>query len=105
MVVATSIKLTTRLLRAGVKAGVRIVGDSYDNALAENMWSCPAPSLWHKISGLLLVDRVWRGIAKDLGRPVEAQDFVRPDAVEDAAGCLGFAVVVFDGDDLASWTR
>lgn len=35
----TSIKLTTRLLRAGVRASMGTVGDSYDNALAENMWS------------------------------------------------------------------
>jgi putative transposase len=35
----TSIKLTTRLLRAGIRASMGSVGDSYDNALAENMWS------------------------------------------------------------------
>lgn len=35
----TSIKLTTRLVRAGIKASMGTVGDSYDNALAENMWS------------------------------------------------------------------
>jgi transposase InsO family protein len=35
----TSIKLTTRLVRAGVRASMGTVGDSYDNALAENMWS------------------------------------------------------------------
>lgn len=35
----TSIKLTTRLLRAGISASMGSVGDSYDNALAENMWS------------------------------------------------------------------
>jgi len=35
----TSIKLTTRLLRAGITASMGTVGDSYDNALAENMWS------------------------------------------------------------------
>ncbi|MFF5339694.1 IS3 family transposase [Streptomyces althioticus] len=34
----TSIKLTTRLLRAGVQASMGSVGDSYDNALAENLW-------------------------------------------------------------------
>ena len=34
----TSIKLTTRLLRAGVEASMGSVGDSYDNALAENLW-------------------------------------------------------------------
>lgn len=34
----TSIKLTTRLLRAGVDASMGSVGDSYDNALAENLW-------------------------------------------------------------------
>ncbi|MGW0999760.1 IS3 family transposase [Streptomyces sp. NPDC002523] len=34
----TSVKLTTRLLRAGVEASVGSVGDSYDNALAENLW-------------------------------------------------------------------
>jgi transposase InsO family protein len=32
----TSIKLTTRLLKAGIKASMGTVGDSYDNALAEN---------------------------------------------------------------------
>ncbi|MFF7987620.1 IS3 family transposase [Streptomyces sp. NPDC007901] len=31
-------KLTTRLLRAGVEASTDSVGDSYDNALAENLW-------------------------------------------------------------------
>lgn len=31
-----SVKLTTRLLRAGVQASIGSVGDSYDNALAEN---------------------------------------------------------------------
>ncbi|MDX3633463.1 IS3 family transposase [Streptomyces europaeiscabiei] len=31
-------KLTTRLLRAGVGASMGSVGDSYDNALAENLW-------------------------------------------------------------------
>ena len=35
----TSIKLTTRLLRAGIRPSMGTVGDSYDNALAENMWS------------------------------------------------------------------
>jgi len=35
----TSIKLTTRLLKAGIKPSMGTVGDSYDNALAENMWS------------------------------------------------------------------
>jgi putative transposase len=35
----TSIKLSTRLVRAGVSASMGTVGDSYDNALAENMWS------------------------------------------------------------------
>jgi transposase InsO family protein len=35
----TSIKLTTRLLRAGIRASMGTVGDSYDNALAENFWS------------------------------------------------------------------
>ncbi|MFG2525174.1 IS3 family transposase [Streptomyces sp. NPDC048527] len=34
----TSIKLTTRLLRASIGASVGSVGDSYDNALAENLW-------------------------------------------------------------------
>lgn len=34
----TSIKLTTRLLRAGIEASMGSVGDSYDNALAENLW-------------------------------------------------------------------
>jgi putative transposase len=34
----TSIKLTTRLLRAGIQASMGSVGDSYDNALAENLW-------------------------------------------------------------------
>ena len=35
----TSIKLTTRLVRAGVQASMGSVGDSYDNALAENLWT------------------------------------------------------------------
>ena len=35
----TSIRLTTRLLKAGIKPSMGTVGDSYDNALAENMWS------------------------------------------------------------------
>jgi putative transposase len=35
----TSIKLTSRLLKAGIKASMGMVGDSYDNALAENFWS------------------------------------------------------------------
>jgi transposase InsO family protein len=35
----TSIKLTTRLVRAGVEASMGSVGDSYDNALAENLWT------------------------------------------------------------------
>lgn len=35
----TSIKLTTRLLKAGIKASMGTVGDSFDNALAENFWS------------------------------------------------------------------
>ncbi|WP_274919563.1 IS3 family transposase [Streptomyces sp. WZ-12] len=34
----TSIKLTTRLLRAGVDPSMGSVGDSHDNALAENLW-------------------------------------------------------------------
>ncbi|WP_159049517.1 DDE-type integrase/transposase/recombinase [Streptomyces sp. NRRL WC-3618] len=34
----TSIKLTTRLVRAGVRASMGSVGDSFDNALAENLW-------------------------------------------------------------------
>lgn len=34
----TSIKLTTRLMRAGVEAFMGSVGDSYDNVLAENLW-------------------------------------------------------------------
>jgi putative transposase len=35
----TSIRLTTRLLKAGIRASMGTVGDSYDNALAENLWS------------------------------------------------------------------
>lgn len=34
----TSIKLTTRLVRAGIQASMGAVGDSFDNALAENLW-------------------------------------------------------------------
>ncbi|WP_326589255.1 IS3 family transposase [Streptomyces brevispora] len=34
----TSIKLTTRLVRTGIEASMGSVGDSYDNALAENLW-------------------------------------------------------------------
>ncbi|MEW1873576.1 IS3 family transposase [Streptomyces caelestis] len=34
----TSVKLTTRLIRAGIQASMGSVGDSYDNALAENLW-------------------------------------------------------------------
>lgn len=34
----TSVKLTTRLVRAGVQASMGSVGDSFDNALAENLW-------------------------------------------------------------------
>ena len=34
----TSVKLTTRLLRTGVEASIGSVGDSCDNALAENLW-------------------------------------------------------------------
>lgn len=35
----TSIKLTSRLIRSGIRASMGTVGDSYDNALAENLWS------------------------------------------------------------------
>jgi transposase InsO family protein len=35
----TSIKLTSRLLAHGIRASMGTVGDSLDNALAENMWS------------------------------------------------------------------
>jgi transposase InsO family protein len=35
----TSIKLTTRLLKAGIKASMGTIGDSFDNALPENFWS------------------------------------------------------------------
>ncbi|MFJ7909868.1 transposase [Kitasatospora sp. NPDC096204] len=35
----TSIKLTTRLLKAGIEASMGTVGDSFDNALAESFWS------------------------------------------------------------------
>ncbi|WP_234334689.1 IS3 family transposase [Streptomyces sp. NRRL B-1347] len=34
----TSVKLTTRLVRAGGQASMGSVGDPYDNALAENLW-------------------------------------------------------------------
>ncbi|MFG2584795.1 IS3 family transposase [Streptomyces malaysiensis] len=34
----TSIKLTTRLVGAGIQASMGSVGDSFDNALAENLW-------------------------------------------------------------------
>ncbi|MCY0939737.1 IS3 family transposase [Streptomyces sp. H34-S4] len=34
----TSVKLTTRLVRAGILASTGSVGDSFDNALAENLW-------------------------------------------------------------------
>ncbi|MEH0516709.1 IS3 family transposase [Streptomyces sp. B21-079] len=34
----TSVKLTTRLVRAGVQASMGSVGDSFHNALAENLW-------------------------------------------------------------------
>ncbi|OIK23391.1 IS3 family transposase [Streptomyces malaysiense] len=34
----TSVKLTTRLVRAGIQASMGSVGDSFDNALAENLW-------------------------------------------------------------------
>lgn len=33
-----SVRLTTRLVRAGVHASMGSVGDSYDNALAEDLW-------------------------------------------------------------------
>ncbi|MCX5233227.1 IS3 family transposase [Streptomyces sp. NBC_00233] len=32
-------KLTTRLVRAGIEASMGSVGDSFDNALAESLWS------------------------------------------------------------------
>uniref|UniRef100_A0AAU1IA24 IS3 family transposase n=1 Tax=Streptomyces sp. NBC_00180 TaxID=2903632 RepID=A0AAU1IA24_9ACTN len=32
-------KLTTRLVRAGIEGSMGSVGDSYVNALAENLWS------------------------------------------------------------------
>lgn len=35
----TSIKLTSRLVRSGIRASMGTVGDSFDNALAENLWS------------------------------------------------------------------
>lgn len=35
----TSVKLTTRLIRAGIEASMGSVGDSFDNALAESLWS------------------------------------------------------------------
>jgi putative transposase len=35
----TSIALTSRLVKVGIKPSMGTVGDSYDNALAENMWS------------------------------------------------------------------
>lgn len=35
----TSIKLTSRLIRCGIRASMGTVADSYDNALAENLWS------------------------------------------------------------------
>jgi transposase InsO family protein len=35
----TSIKLTTRLVRAGIESSMGSIGDSFDNALAENLWS------------------------------------------------------------------
>ncbi|WP_274919491.1 IS3 family transposase [Streptomyces sp. WZ-12] len=35
----TSIKLTTRPLRAGIEASMGSIGDSFDNALAKNLWS------------------------------------------------------------------
>jgi putative transposase len=35
----TSIKLTSRLIRSGIRASMGTVGDSYDNALSENLWS------------------------------------------------------------------
>ncbi|MFE7402873.1 IS3 family transposase [Streptomyces sp. NPDC057557] len=31
-------RLTTRLVRAGIQASMGSVGDSFDNALAENLW-------------------------------------------------------------------
>lgn len=34
----TSIKLTTRLMQAGIEASMGSVADSYNNALAENLW-------------------------------------------------------------------
>ncbi|GAB2455738.1 IS3 family transposase [Streptomyces incanus] len=34
----TSVKLTTRLVRAGIQTSMGAVGDSFDNALAENLW-------------------------------------------------------------------
>ncbi|MFE7357963.1 transposase [Streptomyces sp. NPDC057543] len=34
----TSVKLTTRLVRPGIQASMGSVGDSFDNALAENPW-------------------------------------------------------------------
>lgn len=35
----TSIKLTSRLIRSGIRGSMGTVGDSFDNALAENLWS------------------------------------------------------------------
>ncbi|WP_141367844.1 hypothetical protein [Streptomyces sp. 6-11-2] len=34
----TSLKLTTRLVEAGIQTSMGSVGDSFDNALAENLW-------------------------------------------------------------------
>ncbi|WDG33433.1 IS3 family transposase [Streptomyces sp. CA-278952] len=38
MVFAGIFELTAHLLRAGVQASMGSAGDSYDNALAENLW-------------------------------------------------------------------
>ncbi|MGC5346249.1 transposase [Streptomyces sp. DT24] len=34
----TSVKLTTRLVQAGIEASMGSIGDSCDNALVENLW-------------------------------------------------------------------
>ena len=57
----------------------------------------PASSFWHKISGLMLADRVQQGVAQDLSGTAEAEGFVRPDLVEHGAVGLGLAAEVLDG--------
>lgn len=77
----TSVKLTTRLVRAGIQASMGSVGDSFDNALAENLWMVTKTEC---IRGRIFATRAEANLA--LFEYIDG--FYNPRRIQKRLGCL-----------------